>query len=66
MHQNNLVILGGETRYPSDTGIYDDIILLNLCNSETKILPDKLYPGACAFGCIKIILKQNFLTEASA
>ncbi|KAK6179618.1 hypothetical protein SNE40_011935 [Patella caerulea] len=65
-HQNSLIILGGETRYPSDTGTYDDLIIMNLTNGQIEIMPDKLYPGACAFGCIKILMKRAFLASPSS
>lgn len=60
-HHGSLVVIGGETRYPSGPGAFEDMIAVDLKTGCTCVLPDKLYPSASAVGCCKIILHRAAL-----
>ncbi|XP_071117709.1 kelch-like protein 24 [Haliotis cracherodii] len=66
LHRGLLVVTGGDTRYPSGLGAFDDMIQVIIddkekLSKETVVMRDKLYPFASAFGCQKIILHRSFL-----
>ncbi|XP_041358311.1 kelch-like protein 21 [Gigantopelta aegis] len=66
LHKGRLVVAGGETRYPSSTESFDDMIRVDIISDEnipkkTRTLLHTLYRKANMFGCQKILLHRAFL-----
>ncbi|KAK7100959.1 kelch-like protein 23 [Littorina saxatilis] len=58
---NGLLIVGGETRYPSGlgSGHFADFIQVDADSGKVSVISDKLFPSASAACCCMVILRRT-------